>query len=102
MVRQLHGRDFAQPPAWVRKFILASLAVVQITPICVGGFVLSTAGSPAIGRVLFAATLICAGAGALLPVYQDWRYGIPFSRSSFFLASILLVGAAGLVHFLSR
>lgn len=102
MVRQLRARDFAGPPGWVRKFTLASIAILQAAMIVFGGTLLAAArdGSPSV--VLGATMLICAGVGALIAVYRDWRHRQPFNRSPFFVAPIVLLILVQAVSFMGR
>jgi hypothetical protein len=102
MVRQLRARDFTNPPGWVRKFILASIAILQVSMIVFGGTLLAAEpdGSPTV--VLGATMIICAGVGALIAVYRDWRYRQPFNGSPFFVAPLVLLILAQFVSFMWR
>lgn len=95
MVRQLRARDFVGPPGWVRKFVLASVAILYVAAIVFGGTLLARGGPAAV--VPQGAAFICAGAGALIAVYRDWRYRQPFNESPLFVGAIVLVVAAQLV-----
>jgi hypothetical protein len=102
MVRQLRARDFAGPPGWVRKFILASIVILQVAMIVFGGTLLAAEPTVSPANVRGATMLICAGAGALIAVYRDWRYRQPINRSPFFVAPIVLLIVVQAVSLMGR